>query len=62
VEGELVSKEAAKLQSHLDACWMCRAHVRKIQETINDITNLKAQFHIFKVRVRDKVGGILIRA
>lgn len=37
VDGELVPKEAARWQSHLDACWSCRVRVGKIQETIADI-------------------------
>ncbi|HLG97919.1 MAG TPA: zf-HC2 domain-containing protein [Bryobacteraceae bacterium] len=35
-DGELPSREAAQVRTHLEACWRCRAEVEDIQETIND--------------------------
>ncbi|MGH9938864.1 MAG: anti-sigma factor family protein, partial [Blastocatellia bacterium] len=36
VDGELPTDEAARIESHLAACWMCRARTAKIEATIAD--------------------------
>jgi len=36
VDGELPPDEAARIESHLAACWMCRARTAKIEATIAD--------------------------
>jgi anti-sigma factor RsiW len=36
VDGELPADEAAKIESHLSACWACRARTAKIEATIAD--------------------------
>jgi len=36
VDGELPPDEAARIKSHLDACWVCRARTAKIEATIAD--------------------------
>lgn len=35
VDGELPSRKAALLRSHLNACWACRAKVEKVEATIS---------------------------
>ena len=37
VDGELPAKEAAQMETHLEACWPCRVKTKKIQEAIADI-------------------------
>ena len=37
VDGELATKEASQLESHLEACWPCRVRTQRIQATIADI-------------------------
>jgi len=37
VDGEVSAKEAAQLETHLEACWPCRVKTKRIQETIADI-------------------------
>jgi anti-sigma factor RsiW len=37
VDGELPAKEAAQLETHLEACWPCRVKTKKIQEGIANI-------------------------
>jgi anti-sigma factor RsiW len=34
VDRELTPKEAARIDTHLGACWSCRAHVSKIEKSI----------------------------
>jgi anti-sigma factor RsiW len=36
VDRELTAKEAARIETHLGACWSCRARVGKIEKSIND--------------------------
>ena len=36
VDGELPADEAARIESHLSACWVCRARTAKIEATIAD--------------------------
>jgi anti-sigma factor RsiW len=36
VDRELAPKEAARIETHLGACWSCRAHVSKIEKSIED--------------------------
>lgn len=48
VDGELPAKEAAKWNAHLDACWSCRVHVGKIQETIADIIEFEEMVSPFQ--------------
>src|SRR5262249_7385548 len=36
VDGELAPNEAAQIESHLAACWVCRARTAKIEATIAD--------------------------
>ncbi len=36
VDGELAPDEAARIESHLAACWVCRARTAKIEATIAD--------------------------
>src|SRR5262245_13204314 len=36
VDGELPPEEAARIESHLEACWACRARTAKIEATITD--------------------------
>ncbi len=36
VDRELSPKEAAHIETHLGACWSCRAHVSKIEKAISD--------------------------
>jgi len=43
VDGELSSKDASQLESHLEACWPCRAKVKKIQDAIADIIEFDEQ-------------------
>ncbi len=37
VDGELTPKDAVQLQSHLEACWSCRARTGKLEEAIAEI-------------------------
>jgi putative zinc finger protein len=37
VDGELPAREAAQMETHLEACWPCRVKTKKIQEAIADI-------------------------
>jgi anti-sigma factor RsiW len=37
VDRELAPKEAARIETHLGACWSCRAHVSKIEKSIVDL-------------------------
>lgn len=41
VDGELSPKETERWESHLGACWSCRAQVAKIEETITEIVAFK---------------------
>ncbi len=43
VDGELPAKEAAQLETHLEACWPCRVKTKKIQEAIADIIEFDEQ-------------------
>ncbi|HKZ77006.1 MAG TPA: zf-HC2 domain-containing protein [Pyrinomonadaceae bacterium] len=43
VDGELPAKEAAQLETHLEACWPCRVRTKKIQEAIADIIEFDEQ-------------------
>lgn len=43
VDGELPTKEAAQLETHLEACWQCRVKTKKIQEAIADIIEFDEQ-------------------
>jgi anti-sigma factor RsiW len=36
VDRELMLKEAARIETHLGACWSCRAQVGKIEKSIAD--------------------------
>ena len=36
VDRELAPKGAARIETHLGACWSCRAHVSKIEKSIVD--------------------------
>ena len=36
VDRELASKGAARIETHLGACWSCRAQVSKIEKSIAD--------------------------
>lgn len=36
VDRELGPKGAARIETHLGACWSCRAHVSKIEKSIAD--------------------------
>jgi anti-sigma factor RsiW len=36
VDREMAPKEAARIETHLGACWSCRAHVSKIEKSIVD--------------------------
>lgn len=36
VDRELTPKEAARIETHLGACWSCRAQVGKIEKSIAD--------------------------
>ena len=36
VDRELAPKRAARVATHLGACWSCRAHVSKIEKSIAD--------------------------
>jgi Putative zinc-finger len=39
VDGELAPKEASQVQAHLEACWHCRVEIKRIEETIAEITD-----------------------
>jgi hypothetical protein len=40
VDGELSARDAGRAQSHLAACWACRARKQEIEATIGDIVRL----------------------
>ena len=42
VDRELTPKEAALIETHLGACWSCRAHVSKIDKSIADFMEFDA--------------------
>ncbi len=42
-DGELSSRRAKNVQSHLAACWSCRARMRTIEETIADFVETSQQ-------------------
>ena len=52
VDGELSSKEAARAQAHLEACWHCRVKTKKIEETIADIIEFDVE--VLKPRLLPK--------
>lgn len=42
-DGELSARRATNVQSHLAACWSCRARLRTIEETIADFVQASQQ-------------------
>lgn len=40
VDGELSARDAARVQSHLTACWDCRSRKQRIEATIGDFMRL----------------------
>jgi hypothetical protein len=49
VDGELSSREATQIQTHLEACWHCRVKTKKIEEAIADIIEFDEE--ILKTRL-----------
>src|SRR5882724_2939623 len=43
VDGELPAKDAAQMETHLEACWPCRVKTQKIQDAIADIIEFDDQ-------------------
>jgi len=41
-DGELGSEAAAKVRSHLEACWSCRVRKEKIEHAIEDLVDYRA--------------------
>src|SRR5579864_107055 len=41
LDGELSSREAAKVNMHLEACWSCRARSQQIESAIADIVEYR---------------------
>ncbi|MGE0406359.1 MAG: anti-sigma factor [Candidatus Korobacteraceae bacterium] len=39
LDGELPDNETVQIQSHLAACWACRARMRKLEDTITDFVS-----------------------
>jgi hypothetical protein len=39
-DGELSSRQASQVETHLTACWDCRSRLRQIEETITDFVEL----------------------
>ena len=55
-DGELSSRNAAQVRSHLHACWRCRAEIEDLQDTINQY--VRYQQVIFDSRPAGLVGRI----
>lgn len=43
VDGELPAKETARVRTHLENCWSCRATLDEIEETITLFVNFRSQ-------------------
>lgn len=43
IDGELSTKQAAKVRRHLENCWSCRARLDEIEDTINLFVNFRNQ-------------------
>ena len=43
VDGELSAREAGRVQSHLAACWACRARKQEIEAAIGEFVRLHQQ-------------------
>ena len=41
LDGELSAREAAEVESHLEACWSCRARREQIEKTIGDVVEYR---------------------
>jgi anti-sigma factor RsiW len=44
IDGELPGRKSRSVQSHLEACWECRAEVEELQATVGDCMRYRKQF------------------
>ena len=55
LDGESSAHEAARVASHLDACWSCRARREQIEKAIGDVVEYR--FHLMKPYFPMPMGG-----